>query len=61
MNVMTTELLTLPEVARQLHITLAEALQLVESRRLTAGRGSDGGVYVRRSDLEAYREAQATA
>jgi hypothetical protein len=60
-NELLNELLTLPEVARQLHVTLDEALRLVESRHLAAGRGSDGGVYVRRSDLEAYREAQTTA
>lgn len=59
-NDLLNELLTLPEVARQLHVTLDESLRLVESRNLAAGRGSDGGVYVRRSDLDAYREAQAT-
>ena len=59
--VMTNELLTLPEVARQLHVTLDEALQLVETRELPAGRGEDGGVYVRRRDVEAYQATKATA
>jgi len=48
-------LLTLPEVARQLNVALDEALELVKSGQLRAGRGDDGGVYVRRRDLEAYR------
>jgi hypothetical protein len=55
------ELLTLPEVARQLHVTVDEALRLVESGELRAGRGADGGVYVRLGDLEAYRAAHASA
>jgi helix-turn-helix protein len=59
--VMADELLTLPEVARQLHVTLDEALSLVESRRLPAGRGEDGGVYVRRRDLDAYQASKASA
>lgn len=58
---MADELLTLPEVARRLHVTLDEALQLVESRSLPAGRGEDGGVYVRRRDLDAYEASKATA
>jgi hypothetical protein len=56
-----TELLTLPEVARQLDTTVDEALRLVESGELRAGRGADGGVYVRLGDLEAYRAAHASA
>ncbi|HVE45611.1 MAG TPA: helix-turn-helix domain-containing protein [Acidimicrobiales bacterium] len=51
---MTNELLTLPEVARQLRVTLDEALSLVESHVLPAGRGHDGGVYVREDDLREY-------
>jgi hypothetical protein len=58
---MASELLTLPQVARQLHVSLDEALRLVESRSLPAGRGEDGGVYVRRTDLEAYQASKATA
>lgn len=58
---MADELLTLPEVARRLHVTLDEALQLVESRSLPAGRGEDGRVYVRRRDLDAYEASKATA
>ena len=58
---MADELLTLPEVARRLHVTLDEALQLVESGSLPAGRGEDGGVYVRRRDLDAYQASKATA
>jgi hypothetical protein len=58
---MANELLTLPEVARLLHVTLDEALGLVESRSLPAGRGEDGGVYVRRRDLDAYQASKATA
>ena len=58
---MADELLTLPEVARRLRVTLDEALQLVESRSLPAGRGEDGGVYVRRRDLDAYQADKATA
>ncbi|MDQ4096296.1 MAG: helix-turn-helix domain-containing protein [Actinomycetota bacterium] len=58
---MTNDLLTLPEVARQLEVTLDEALRLVESRSLPAGRGEDGGVYVRRRDLDAYQASRATA
>jgi len=54
-------LLTLPEVARQLRVSIDEALRLVESRSLPAGRGEDGGVYVRRADLEAYQASEATA
>lgn len=61
MKVMTNELLmTLPEVARQLEVTLDEALKLIESGRLPAGRGADGGLYVRRGDLDSYRAAEAT-
>jgi hypothetical protein len=48
-------------VARLLHVTLDEALGLVESRSLPAGRGEDGGVYVRRRDLDAYQASKATA
>jgi len=59
--VMTNDLLTLPEVARQLHVSLDEALRLVESRDLPAGRGEDGGVYVRRRDVDAYQAAKMTA
>jgi hypothetical protein len=58
---MANELLTLPEVARLLHVTLDEALELVESRSLPAGRGEDGGVYVWRRDLDAYQASKATA
>jgi helix-turn-helix protein len=58
---MANELLTLPEVARLLQVTLDEALSLVESRSLPAGRGEDGGVYVRRRDLDAYQASKATA
>ena len=54
-NELADELLTLPEVARQLHVTLDHALGLVESRDLPAGRDHDGAVYVRRRDVEAYR------
>jgi len=61
MGVMPNELLTLPEVARQLHVSLDEALRLVESQDLPAGRGEDGGVYVRRRDVEAYQATKATA
>lgn len=61
MDVMPNELLTLPEVARQLEVSLDEALELVESGRVPAGRGADGGVYVRRRDLDSYQAAQATA
>lgn len=58
---MAKERLTLPEVARLLYITLDETLQLVESRSLLAGRAEDGGVYVRRRDLDAYEAKKATA
>jgi len=58
---MADELLTLPDVARRLHVTLDEALRLVESRHLPAGRGEDGGVYVRSRDLDAYQASKATA
>jgi hypothetical protein len=58
---MANELLTLPEVARLLDVSLDEALGLVESRSLPAGRGEDGGVYVRRSDLDAYQANKASA
>ena len=54
-------LLTLPEVARRLHITMDEALQLVVSRELPAGRGDDGGVYVRLEDLQSYTTAHTSA
>lgn len=57
MEAMGNELLTLPQVARQLEVPLDEALELVRSGRLPAGRGSDGGVYVRRADLDSYRAA----
>ena len=53
---MSDDLLTLPETARALDISLDEALQLVEQGKLAAARGADGGVYVRREDLDAYRE-----
>lgn len=59
MEVMPNELLTLPDVARQLQVTVDEALKLVECSSLPAGRGSDGGVYVRRRDLETYQAAHA--
>jgi hypothetical protein len=58
---MPNELLTLPEVARHLDLTLDDALRLVESKQLPAGRGDDGGLSVRRRDVEAYQAAQATA
>jgi hypothetical protein len=58
---MASDLLTLPEVARQLNVSLDEALRLVESLSLPAGRGEDGGVYVRRRDLDAYQASKATA
>ena len=58
---MASELLTLPEVARHLQVSLDDALRLVESRSLPAGRGEDGGVYVRRRDLDAYQASKATA
>jgi hypothetical protein len=58
---MSEQLLTLPEVAWQLHITVDEALRLVESRELPAGRGGDGGVYVRLGDLDSYLAAHASA
>jgi hypothetical protein len=53
---MSENLLTLPETARALGISLDEALRLVEQGQLLASRGSDGGVYVRHEDLDAYRE-----
>lgn len=52
---MSEKLLTLPETARALGISLDEALRLVEQGKLLASRGTDGGVYVRRSELDAYR------
>lgn len=55
------ELLSLPEVARRLGVTLDEALALVETKKLPAGRGPDGGVYVRAESLDAYRKANASA
>ena len=58
---MASDLLTLPEVARHLEVSLDEALRLVESQSLPAGRGEDGGVYVRRRDLDAYQASKATA
>lgn len=58
---MASELLTLPEVARQLDVSLDEVLRLVKSRTIPAGRGKDGGVYVRRSDLDTYQASRATA
>jgi excisionase family DNA binding protein len=48
---------TLPEAARALGIPLDEALRLVEQSKLPAARGWDGGVYVRREDLDTYRQA----
>jgi hypothetical protein len=61
MSGMSEQVLTLPEVARQLRITVDEALGLVESGELRAGRGTDGGVYVRLGDLEAYSATHASA
>lgn len=52
---MSEKLLTLPETARALGISLDEALRLVEQGKLLASRGTDGGVYVRREELDAYR------
>jgi helix-turn-helix protein len=55
------ELLSLPEVARSLGVTLDEALALVETKKLPAGRGPDGGVYVRATALDEYQRANASA
>jgi hypothetical protein len=52
---MSEKLLTLPETARALGISLDEALRLVEQGKLHASRGSDGAVYVRGEELDAYR------
>ncbi|HUP70708.1 MAG TPA: helix-turn-helix domain-containing protein [Acidimicrobiales bacterium] len=57
MSTVANELLSLPEVARQLRVTLDEVLSLVESQVLPAGRGQDGGVYVREDDLREYERA----
>ena len=57
MSTVANELLSLPEVARQLRVTLDEALALIESHVLPAGRGHDGGVYVREDDLREYERA----
>lgn len=53
---MSNDPLTLPETARVLRISLDEALRLVEQSKLPASRGDDGGVYVRREDLDTYRQ-----
>ena len=53
---MSEDLLTLPETARALGISLDDALRLIELGKLAAGRGSDGAVYVRQQDLDAYRD-----
>ena len=58
---MAMELLSLPEVARSLGVTLDEALALVETKKLPAGRGPDGGVYVRATALDEYQRANASA
>ena len=55
------ELLSLTEVARRLGVTLDEALSLVETKKLPAGRGTDGGVYVRASILDEYQRTHASA
>ncbi|MBV8386000.1 MAG: hypothetical protein JO155_04325 [Acidimicrobiia bacterium] len=55
------EVVSLPEVARRLGVTLDEALVLVETKKLPAGRGSDGGVYVRASVLDEYQRTNASA
>lgn len=60
MEPMGEQLLTLPEVARQLRITVDEALGLVESGELRAGRGADGGMYIRLVELESYRTTRAS-
>jgi hypothetical protein len=52
---MSEDTLTLPETARALGISLDDALRLIELGKLSAGRGSDGALYVRRDDLDAYR------
>ena len=54
---MSAEILTLPETARALGISLDDALRLIEAGKLSAARGSDGAVYVRQQDLDAYRAA----
>lgn len=54
MSNVTNELLSLAEVARQLQVTLDEALALIETHLLPAGRGRDGGVYVRDDDLRGF-------
>ena len=61
MTPMGERLLTLPEAARELGLTAEEALRLIESRELAAGRGADGGLYVRLRDLESYRATRASA
>lgn len=53
---MNEDVLTLPETARALGISLDDALQFIEHSKLLAARGCDGGLYVRRGDLDAYRE-----
>jgi hypothetical protein len=52
---MSENVLTLPEAARALEISLDDVLRLIELGLLSAGRGADGAVYVRRQDLDAYR------
>ena len=52
---MSEDLLTLPETARTLGISLDAALRLVETGKLSAARGSDGAVYVQREDLDTYQ------
>lgn len=61
MGVEESSLLSLPEVARRLEISLDEALTLVQRKALVAGRGADGGVYVAEGDVIAHLAARTSA
>jgi len=59
---MTDQALRVPEVARRLAMEGSDVYDLILSGELSAGKGTDGLVYVRESALEEYnRRHTATA
>lgn len=53
------ELLRVPEVARRLGLDGVVVYDLIATEELKAGKGKDGMVYVRASELEDYQRRHA--
>lgn len=56
---MSDELLRVPEVARRLGLDGVIVYDLIANGELEAGKGKDGMVYVRQSEVESYRRRHA--